>query len=65
MNSLKCWICGIESKCQSALMRHVWTHTGVRPHRCPHPRCKYASTFKANVRRHLMSKHASELNFKK
>lgn len=53
-----CRICGQKCRSASELRRHVMTHTGERPYRCPH--CPYSSALKTNVKRHMMCLHKSD-----
>ncbi|XP_068240478.1 longitudinals lacking protein, isoforms H/M/V-like isoform X15 [Palaemon carinicauda] len=53
-----CHLCGQKCRSSSEMKRHVMTHTGERPYKCPH--CFYSSTLKSNVRRHMTCMHGSD-----
>ncbi|XP_066948870.1 longitudinals lacking protein, isoforms H/M/V-like isoform X16 [Macrobrachium rosenbergii] len=53
-----CHLCGQKCRSSSEMKRHVMTHTGERPYKCPH--CFYSSTLKTNVRRHMICMHRSD-----
>ncbi|XP_076059143.1 uncharacterized protein LOC143035883 isoform X26 [Oratosquilla oratoria] len=54
-----CNICWLKCRTKSELKRHIMTHTGERPHHCPH--CNYTSILKTNVKRHMASQHQDQL----
>ena len=56
---LFCKECSFVTDCQSKLKRHVMMHTSEKPFACEH--CKYRSSQKEHVLRHMQAKHKSSL----
>lgn len=54
-NVFWCRICNYSSHEKSALVRHLLTHSGIRPYFCKI--CDYAFTTKANCERHVRKRH--------
>lgn len=52
-----CSVCGRINGRKADLERHMLTHTGVRPHTCPH--CTFACNRSSNLYRHIRSAHPS------
>lgn len=55
----ECRICRRSFIRKADLERHVLTHTGDRPHTCPH--CNFACNRRSNLYRHIRSAHPSLL----
>jgi len=54
-NSVSCPYCGRSFPWTSSLRRHLLTHTGAKPYKCPC--CPILFTTKSNCERHLIRKH--------
>lgn len=54
-NSVTCPFCSRKFPWSSSLRRHILTHTGQKPFKCP--KCPIFFTTKSNCERHLMRKH--------
>ncbi|XP_071528444.1 uncharacterized protein [Panulirus ornatus] len=54
-----CGVCGRMFARKADQERHMLTHTGVRPHTCPH--CTFACNRSSNLYRHIRSAHPSLL----
>ncbi|XP_023235305.1 ras-responsive element-binding protein 1-like [Centruroides sculpturatus] len=54
-NSVTCPFCSRKFPWSSSLRRHILTHTGQKPFKCP--KCPIYFTTKSNCERHLMRKH--------
>ncbi|MCL4156532.1 UNVERIFIED_CONTAM: hypothetical protein GTU68_011784, partial [Idotea baltica] len=52
-----CYFCGKIIHRPSKLVEHLRIHTGERPFPCPH--CPYRATVKANLMRHVVTRHGS------
>ncbi len=51
MSEYICKICNLKTRTGSSLARHMRTHTGERPHRCPH--CQKAFNQSGDLTRHI------------
>ncbi|KAL1115315.1 hypothetical protein AAG570_007345 [Ranatra chinensis] len=58
-NRVSCPYCLRKFPWSSSLRRHVLTHTGQKPYKCPH--CPLLFTTKSNCDRHLTRKHGSSV----
>nr|XP_018899138.1 PREDICTED: ras-responsive element-binding protein 1-like [Bemisia tabaci]XP_018899139.1 PREDICTED: ras-responsive element-binding protein 1-like [Bemisia tabaci] len=56
-NRVSCPYCSRKFPWTSSLRRHVLTHTGQKPYKCP--QCPLLFTTKSNCDRHLQRKHSS------
>nr|XP_027211463.1 zinc finger protein 585B-like [Penaeus vannamei] len=59
-NVLQCNVCGklfMGRSRKNNLKQHLLTHTGERPHLCPH--CPYRSSHRPTLRRHILTVHAN------
>lgn len=57
---LLCHLCGYVAQRRQHLETHVRTHTGERPHQCPH--CKYKCNDLSNLKKHIRI-HSGEKPF--
>lgn len=57
---LLCHLCGYVAQRRQHLETHVRTHTGERPHQCPH--CKYKCSDLSNLKKHIRI-HSGEKPF--
>lgn len=60
---MQCGVCGKVFSGRSRkhnLKQHILTHTGERPHPCPH--CPYRSSHRPTLRRHIFTVHARLTN---
>ncbi|KDN46671.1 hypothetical protein RSAG8_04051, partial [Rhizoctonia solani AG-8 WAC10335] len=53
-----CDICGKEVRRPGVLVDHMNSHTGERPHQCPH--CTRVFTTRSNMQRHIGNFHGSD-----
>jgi len=53
--SHQCDVCGHKFVWRWMLSRHMMTHTGEKPHACPH--CDYKAARKEQVRSHMQNRH--------
>lgn len=61
--AVQCGVCGKVFSGRSRkhnLKQHILTHTGERPHPCPH--CPYRSSHRPTLRRHIFTVHARLTN---
>ncbi|GJE97222.1 C2H2-type zinc finger protein [Phanerochaete sordida] len=49
-----CGTCGKRFQRPSSLRNHITSHTGERPHECPHPGCGKRFSTRSNMRRHAV-----------
>ena len=55
----RCEVCGRVVRGDRSKFRvHCMTHTGERPHACPH--CPYRATERRNLKRHVLLRHANQ-----
>ena len=59
-NKIPCPFCGRMFPWTSSLKRHILTHTGDKPYKCPE--CPLWFTTKSNCDRHLVRKHSNNNN---
>lgn len=59
-NKIPCPYCGRKFPWLSSLKRHILTHTGAKPYKCPE--CPLWFTTKSNCDRHLARKHSNNNN---
>lgn len=59
-NKIPCPFCGRIFPWTSSLKRHILTHTGDKPYKCPE--CPLWFTTKSNCDRHLVRKHSNNNN---
>ncbi|XP_074595349.1 uncharacterized protein LOC141850590 [Brevipalpus obovatus] len=57
-NSVTCAYCGRKFPWTSSLRRHILTHTGLKPYKCP--KCPILFTTKSNCERHFVRKHETD-----
>ena len=57
-----CHLCEYETDYSSHLLRHIWTHSGYKPHVCPH--CDFSCKQRSNLDRHIRDKHVGEKPYK-
>ncbi|KAG7167369.1 zinc finger protein myoneurin-like 2 [Homarus americanus] len=50
-----CRACGRHFTCRASLRRHLWIHTGVKPHACHH--CPFSCNRRSNLERHVKRHH--------
>ncbi|KAK4309627.1 hypothetical protein Pmani_018738 [Petrolisthes manimaculis] len=53
--ALLCQACGRHFSCRASLRRHLWIHTGVKPHTCDH--CNFSCNRRSNLERHVRRHH--------
>ncbi|KAI8149724.1 hypothetical protein BJV82DRAFT_479184, partial [Fennellomyces sp. T-0311] len=49
----RCSMCPKTFSRPSSLRVHIYSHTGEKPHGCPHPGCGRRFSVQSNMRRHL------------
>ncbi|XP_063865758.1 longitudinals lacking protein-like isoform X23 [Scylla paramamosain] len=54
-HALLCEACGRNFTCRSSLRRHLWIHTGAKPHTCYH--CSFSCNRRSNLERHVKRHH--------
>ncbi|KAF2354875.1 Zinc finger C2H2-type [Trinorchestia longiramus] len=54
-----CPMCLKHFQSRADVVRHMRTHTGERPFKCPH--CEYSAALKGNLKSHIMSRHPDVL----
>jgi uncharacterized Zn-finger protein len=52
-NRYQCSQCSKTFSRPSSLRIHIFSHTGEKPHQCPHPGCGRRFSVQSNMRRHL------------
>ncbi|KAA0203881.1 hypothetical protein HAZT_HAZT009619 [Hyalella azteca] len=50
-----CHVCLKHFQSRADVVRHMRTHTGERPFKCPH--CDYSAALKGNLKSHILSRH--------
>uniref|UniRef100_A0A2P2I7E8 Protein abrupt-like n=1 Tax=Hirondellea gigas TaxID=1518452 RepID=A0A2P2I7E8_9CRUS len=50
-----CPVCPKMFQSRADMVRHLRTHTGERPFKCPH--CDYSAALKGNLKSHILSRH--------
>lgn len=53
-----CTFCPKSFQSRADVVRHLRTHTGERPYKCPH--CDYCAALKGNLKSHIYSRHSPE-----
>ena len=51
-----CPLCPKTFQSRADVVRHMRTHTGERPYKCPH--CPYSAALKGNLKSHIISRHS-------
>lgn len=54
-----CHHCGKVFQFSNDLRKHIRTHTGEKPYRCPY--CSYRATQKVHLRGHVLRRHRASL----
>lgn len=50
-----CPVCGYWSRDKTNLRKHMYIHTGEKPHSCTY--CQYKTTNGSNLKRHIRTHH--------
>lgn len=58
---LTCTYCSRSFKSQGVLALHIRSHTGEKPHVCPH--CSRAFSIPSNLKNHIVTQHTKEFKF--
>lgn len=54
-NPIECDVCGLRTRCKSALIIHFRSHNGERPYKCPH--CEVSFAQSGTLSEHIKRKH--------
>lgn len=52
--------CRLQFERQDRLDRHVFSHTNIRKHMCPHEACDKSYATDSHLRRHIRNRHAKK-----